>query len=60
MKTRKEMATLLVEDQIKRGVVKAENKELQINARLSGPLKMSWMDLHDYIVKYNLEGVNND
>lgn len=60
MKTRKEMATLLVEDQIKRGVVKPENKELQINARLSGPLKMSWMDLHDYITKYNLGGVNND
>lgn len=60
MKTRKEMVTLLVEDQIKRGVVKPKNKELQINARLNGPLKMSWMDLHDYIVKYNLGGVNND
>ena len=60
MKTRKEMATLLVEDQIKRGVVKPENKELQIYARLHGQLKMSWMDLHDYIVKYDLEGDNND
>lgn len=34
--TRKELATLLVEDQIKRGVVKIENKEAQIKSKLKG------------------------
>ena len=34
--TRKEMITKCVEDQIKRGIVKAENKALQIKARLVG------------------------
>lgn len=34
--TRKELITLCVEDQIKRGIVKAENKALQIKARLVG------------------------
>ena len=34
--TRKELITACVEDQIKRGIVKAENKALQIKARLVG------------------------
>lgn len=31
--TRKEMITACIEDQIKRGIIKAENKEMQIKAR---------------------------
>lgn len=34
--TRKEMITKCVEDQIARGIVKAENKAMQIKARLNG------------------------
>lgn len=34
--TRKEMITACVDDQIKRGIVKAENRTLQIKARLNG------------------------
>ena len=34
--TRKELITACVENQIKRGIVKAENKALQIRARLIG------------------------
>lgn len=45
----KQLATLLVEDQIKRGVVKPENKETQINARLKGSMKMSKMKLYEYV-----------
>ena len=50
--TRKEMATMLVDDQIKRGIVKPESREKQIQARLTGQFKMSEMDLRDYIKKY--------
>lgn len=39
--TRKEMITICVEDQIKRGIVKAENKTMQINRRLKGTFAMS-------------------
>lgn len=45
----KQLATLLVEDQIKRGVVKPENKEAQINVRLKGSMKMSKMKLYEYV-----------
>lgn len=34
--TRKEMITACVEDQIARGIVKAENKAMQIKKRLNG------------------------
>ena len=34
--TRKELITKCVEEQIKKGIVKAENKTLQIKARLVG------------------------
>lgn len=34
--TRKEMITICVDDQIKRGIVKPENRTMQINARLNG------------------------
>lgn len=34
--TRKEMITACVEDQITRGIVKAENKAMQIKNRLNG------------------------
>jgi hypothetical protein len=50
--TRKEMATMLVDDQIKRGIVKPESREKQIQARLTGQFKMSEMDLRNYIKKY--------
>lgn len=50
--TSKQLATLLVEDQIKRGVVKPENKEIQIKSRLSGSTKMSKTKLFEYAKKY--------
>ena len=34
--TRKELAEVIVNDQIKRGLVKSENKNLQIKIRLKG------------------------
>lgn len=34
--TRKELAEVIVNDQIKRGLVKPENKEMQIKVRLKG------------------------
>ena len=45
--TRKELAEIIVNDQIKRGIVKPENKNLQITARLSGIIKMSWLELYE-------------
>lgn len=39
--TRKEMIIACVDDQIKRGVVKAENRAMQIKARLKGSSAMS-------------------
>lgn len=39
--TRKEMITACVEDQIKRGIVKAENKKMHIQNRLTGRFSMS-------------------
>lgn len=52
--TRRELATIIVEDQIKRGIVKAENKEMQIKSRLNGKgyaKSMSWNELYN-AVKY--------
>lgn len=34
--TRKELAEVIVNNQIKRGIVKKENKDIQIKARLNG------------------------
>lgn len=34
--TRKEMITYCVDDQIKRGIIKAENRTMQIKSRLNG------------------------
>lgn len=42
--TRKEMITACIENQIERGIIKAENKEKQIKSRLTGSYKMSWSD----------------
>ena len=39
--TRKEMITFCVDDQIKRGIVKPENRALQIRSRLTGTFRMS-------------------
>lgn len=50
--SRQQLVTLLVEDQIKRGVIKPENKEIQIKARLSGSMKMSKTKLLEYAEKY--------
>ena len=50
--SRQQLVTLLVEDQIKRGVVKPENKEMQIKARLSGSMKMSKTKLLEYAEEY--------
>lgn len=40
--TRKEMIAACVDDQIKRGIIKAENRKTQINARLIGWNKMGY------------------
>lgn len=40
--TRKQMITACVEDQIKRGIIKAENKKDHINMRLNGRFYMSY------------------
>ena len=45
--TRKEMITRCVEDQIKRGIVNPENKEMQIKARLNGRGYMKAMSKAD-------------
>lgn len=45
--TRKELAEVIVNNQIERGIVKAENKERQIKARLTGMFKMGWLDLYE-------------
>ena len=45
--TRRELAEIIVNDQIKRGVIKKENKEKQIKARLTGMFKMGWLDLYE-------------
>lgn len=42
--TRKEMIEACVDDQIKRGIVKAENREMQINSRLKGTFNMSYSE----------------
>ena len=42
--TRKEMITACVNDQIKRGIVKKENRAMQIRSRLTGAYKMSWSE----------------
>lgn len=50
--SRQQLVTLLVEDQIKRGVIKSENKQLHIKTRLNGSLKMSKGKLLEYAEKY--------
>lgn len=45
--TRKEMITACVDNQIARGIVKPENRTMQINARLKGKgyvKPMSWSE----------------
>ena len=42
--TRKEMIAACVDDQIKRGIVKAENRAYQINSRLKGRFNMSYAE----------------
>lgn len=50
--SRQQLVTLLVEDQIKRGIIKAENKQLHIKTRLNGSMKMSKPKLLEYAEKY--------
>lgn len=50
--SRQQLVTLLVEDQIKRGVIKSENKQLHIKTRLDGSMKMSKTKLLEYAEKY--------
>lgn len=38
--TRKEMITACVDDQISRGIIKADNRGRQINSRLNGRFRM--------------------
>ena len=50
--SRQQLATLLVENQIERGIIKPESKQRQIQARLNGQFKMSKDDLVEYAKKY--------
>ena len=50
--TRQQLATKLVDDQIKRGVVKPKKKKKQIQSRLTGQFKMSKEELIEYAKKY--------
>lgn len=50
--TRQQLATKLVDDQIKRGVVKPESRQKQIQSRLTGQFKMSKEELIEYAKKY--------
>ncbi len=51
--TRKEMITKCVEEQIKSGIVKAENKALQIKARLNGKYGIKPMSKTECQAWYN-------
>lgn len=42
--TRKEMIAACVDDQIKRGIIKATSRERHINMRLKGQFNMSWSE----------------
>lgn len=46
--TRKQMITACVEDQIKRGIVRIENREKQIKARLTGYFRMSYAECQNW------------
>ena len=50
--SRQQLATLLVENQIERGIIKPESKQRQIQARLTGSIKMSKDALIEYAKKY--------
>lgn len=50
--SRQQLATLLVENQIERGIIKPESKQRQIKARLTGSMKMSKDALIEYAKKY--------
>lgn len=48
--TRRELAELIIDNSIKRGIIKAKNRELQINARLNGyglVKPMGWVALYN-------------
>ena len=50
--SRQQLATLLVENQIERGIIKPESKQRQIKVRLTGSMKMSKDALIEYAKKY--------
>ncbi|MCX4254714.1 MAG: hypothetical protein OSJ63_05570 [Bacilli bacterium] len=52
--TRKELAEIIVDDQIRRGIVTPDKKEMLIQARLTGIIKMSKAELYKS-AKYMLE-----
>ena len=61
--TRKEMITYCIDDQIKRGIVKAANRTMQINARLNGKYGVKAMSKAECEIWYNetlkaIKGVN--
>lgn len=45
--TRKQMIEAIVNDQIERGIVKAEDRQMQVNARLKGCGALRPMSLRD-------------
>ena len=51
--TRKELISACVDDQIKRGIVKAANRTMQIKARLNGAHGVKAMSKTDCVNWYN-------
>ena len=51
--TRKELISACVDDQIKRGIVKAANRTMQIKARLNGANGVKAMSKTDCVNWYN-------
>lgn len=45
MMTRRQMLEVCIDDQITRGIIPAEQREFQINARLKGHGAMSWSEV---------------
>lgn len=56
--TRKQMIEAIVNDQIKRGIVKPEEKKMQVNARLKGCGALKPMSYRECVKAY--EGYFNE
>lgn len=51
--TRKQMIEAIIDDQIRRGIVKPEDKKMQVNARLKGCGALRPMSYRECVETYN-------